>query len=93
MRALLKAREKRIEIEHRWQVLVAALPLQADPKEYMEQLLGISGSEGWHGDTVGSDVSAPPGTPLLHMITEQQASMMNLPITFVKVVEETPKVE
>lgn len=71
---------------------MAALPLQSDPKEYIEQLLGITSSEEWHGDTSGGDVSSSRGTPLLHEITEQQAALMGLPIKFVHV-EEAAAIE
>jgi hypothetical protein len=80
----LRARERRITDERRWQVLVAGLP-----REYAEELLGLLGDSGERERAEDSgDVKAPSGTPLLHELTEQQVQLMGLPVKFVKVADE-----
>ena len=91
---LLRKREQRIADERRWQMLIASVPVQKEPGEFFESLMGAL-EDVSKGLTPEERASEPRGTwqppsdaPLLHEITPQQARMMRMPVKYVKVDED-----
>jgi hypothetical protein len=76
------ARVQRVKSEREWQMNVASLPLQENPQDFYNEVLGLLDS-GASGDDSGGSRSHSRA-PLLHEIDPGMAAMMGLPIRYVE---------
>lgn len=88
LKLLSWARTQRIRSDRQWQMTVASLPLQEDPQDFYDRVMGLvdDGEDGREHSSGSS--SGNSRLPYLHDLTEFQAELMGLPIKFVDVKEE-----
>lgn len=78
------ARGERIKDNRQWQMTVASLPLQENPQELFDEIMGDLDGEGG-----SSEPRSHSREPYLHELSPFVANSMGIPVRYVDIKEES----